>query len=116
MLRCDWGELVSGYANVAHLCSVAVVLALLMVAAALAAVVAGYAQGRIPRFTAGRAKVALARAILATVGLAVGWLAVAAYPDDRLGGLLAFIIGFGVVHIPAALILFIKGQRRAGRS
>jgi hypothetical protein len=46
----------------------------------------------------------------------VGYLGVAAYPDDRLAALLAFIVGFGVVHIPAGVILFIKGQRRAGGS
>ena len=89
---------------------------LLIIAAGLAAIVAVYAQARIPDFTAGRAKAALTRTVLAVVGFAVGYLGVAAYPDDRLAALLAFIVGFGVVHIPAGVILFIKGQRRAGGS
>jgi hypothetical protein len=88
----------------------------LMVAAGVAAFVAAYAQRRISDFTAGSAKAALTRTLLLVVGLAVGYLGVSAYPDDRSAGLLAFVVGFGAVHVPAALILFLKGQRRAGRS
>jgi hypothetical protein len=91
-------------------------IASLVVMAALAALVALYAQAHVPDFTAGTAKAMLTRTLLAGVGLALGFVAASAYPTDRLAGLLSFIIGFGIVHVPAAVILFIKGQRRAGRS
>jgi hypothetical protein len=84
--------------------------------AAVAAFVAVYAQAHIPDFTAGTAKAILTRALLAAVGFALGFLGASAYPTDRLAGVLAFIIGFGIAHFPAAVILFLKGQRRAGRS
>jgi hypothetical protein len=29
---------------------------------------------------------------------------------------LAFLIGFGAVHFPAAFILFVKGRRGSGKS
>ena len=89
---------------------------LLVAFAGMAAFVAIYAQRRIPQFTAGTAMPALTRVLLAVVGLAVGYLAVTAYPNDRAAALLAFVVGFGVVHVPAALILFFKGQRGAGKS
>ncbi len=91
-------------------------IASLIVMAGLAAFVAVYAQAHVPDFTAGTAKAMLTRTLLAGVGLALGFLAASAYPADRLAGLLSFIIGFGTAHFPAAVILFVKGQRRAGRS
>jgi hypothetical protein len=91
-------------------------IASLVVMAALAALVAVYAQAHIPDFTAGTAKAMLTRSLLAGVGFALGFLGASAYPTDRVAGLLAFIIGFGIAHFPAAVILFLKGQRRAGRS
>ena len=82
----------------------------------LALLLAIYAQLRIPRFTAGRQAIILTRAILIVVGIAFGYVAAASYADDRFLTLLAFLIGFGAVHVPAAFILFIKKERREGKS
>jgi hypothetical protein len=38
------------------------------------------------------------------------------YPGEPALGLLAFLAGFGMVHFPAALILFFKHYRGEGRS
>ena len=91
-------------------------LLLLSVSAAVAAFAAVYAQLRIPQFTAGTAKVLLTRVVLALAGLGLGYVSVVQYPGHPIVELLEFILGFGVVHVPAALILFFKGQRHAGRS
>ena len=91
-------------------------LLLLIASAALAVFAAVYAQLRIPEFTAGTAKAMLTRSVLALAGLGVGYVSVTQHPGHPLVELLEFILGFGVVHVPAALILFFKGQRRAGKS
>ena len=91
-------------------------LLLLIASAALAAVAAVYAQLRIPQFTTGTGKVVLTRSVLALAGLGLGYVSVAQHPGHSLVELLEFILGFGVVHVPAALILFFKGQRHAGKS
>jgi len=84
-------------------------LALLLLAAA------AYAQKQIPVFTKGRTNIRIARAILILVGIAFG-LTAAAYVRSDLPKLLAFAIGFGIVHVPAAIVLFIKGKRGEGKS
>ena len=89
---------------------------LLLLAAVLAAVVTAYAQARIPDFTRGGSKATMTRVILGLVGLAVGYLGLLEYPNDPLAGALSFIVGVGVVHTPAAIILFLKAQRRSGKS
>jgi hypothetical protein len=75
-----------------------------------------YAQYRIPRHTAGAGRIALARGILLVTGLVLGSVFAASYADDHAGALLAFLVGFGAVHIPAAIILFVKSQGGAGKS
>ena len=91
-------------------------MASLTIAASVLLVVAAYAQLQIPRFTAGRANVTVSRAVLAATGVALGSVSAAlVYPDAALA-LLVFLIGFGVVHFPAAVILFFKGARHSGRS
>jgi hypothetical protein len=87
--------------------------AMLLLAAAHMAV-AAYAQLRIPRHTVG-SRVRLARALLLGVGTAVGALAASNFTDP-LPAVLAFLIGFGAVHVPAALILLIKRERGEARS
>jgi hypothetical protein len=87
----------------------------MLMLAAVSLLAAGYAQARIPRHTAGRSKVSFTRGFLAAVGIAFGLTAAAVY-DDRTAAVLAFLIGFGLVHLPAALILFFKGARREGRT
>jgi uncharacterized protein YacL len=85
------------------------ILALLLMAAA------GYAQQRIHLFTKSGTRVMMTRVLLALVGVAFGLLGAADFKERSLQ-LLAFVIGFGLVHLPAAVILFIKGRRGAGRS
>ena len=78
---------------------------------------ASYAQYRIPRHTAGAAKIMLTRATLIVVGIALGYVMSRNSLDAR-GPvpLLLFVIGFGLVHLPAAFILFIKRKRGSGKS
>lgn len=85
------------------------VLALVMLAAA------AYAHRELPAFTRGRANIVTARLVLLIVGAIFGWMGTTAY-GGPLEQILRFCIGFGMVHVPAAVILFIKGQRGAGKS
>ena len=87
-------------------------LSLLATAGLLAAAV--YAQYRLPRHTSGARKALAARAVLAAVGAAFGY--VMAYAQSGPGAWLAFFAGFGAVHLPAAVILFVKGARGAVKS
>lgn len=75
-----------------------------------------YAQSRIPRFTAERRNVLLTRAVLAAVGVASGFVAATLYGTSGVNVLLAFLAGFGAVHVPAAFILLIKWGRGAGQT
>ncbi|HEY8608216.1 MAG TPA: hypothetical protein VIM12_13965 [Noviherbaspirillum sp.] len=84
-------------------------------AALLLVVVTIFAQVRIAAFANTRAKVALTRGLLALVGVGFG-LTAGAYVVGRLPQVLAFLIGFGLVHTPAAIILFLKGRRGEGKS
>lgn len=86
----------------------------LAIGAALLVAVAAYAQHRIPRHTAGLTKIWLARGVLALVGTAFGYMVSRGHADT--GRILAFLCGFGAVHVPAAIILFVKGRRGSGRS
>ena len=80
------------------------------------AAIAVYAQYQVPRFTAGSRNVLLTRAVLIVVGLAFGYLSAASFPNDPYATALAFVIGFGIVHFPAACILFVKRARGSGTS
>jgi Na+/proline symporter len=75
-----------------------------------------YAQARLPRYTEGNKKVALTRVVLVLTGIGFGLVPAAGYPDNPLHALLACLIGFGAVHAPAAIILFVKQQRGSGRT
>ncbi|MCW5622313.1 MAG: hypothetical protein KIS79_14495 [Burkholderiales bacterium] len=86
----------------------------IVLAAALLAV-ALYAQYRIPFHTVGKRKVILTRTVLAVVGVLLGIVAATLAPD-RQTAMVAFLQSFGVVHVPAAFILFLKRARREGRS
>lgn len=85
-----------------------VALALLLVAVAV------YAQRAIPHFTAGGRAVLVARAVLLTVGVLFG--VVMARGSAGIESVLTFLIAFGAVHLPAAVVLAIKRARGAGRS
>jgi hypothetical protein len=84
--------------------------------AALLLATAGYAQYRIPFHTAGATRSAVTRGVLLAIGIAFGY--VSAVSSGAQGGLalIMFFIGFGLVHAPAAFILFIKRQRGSGAS
>ena len=76
---------------------------------------AAYAQYTIPAHTQS-GRVLLTRALLAGIGIAYGLVMALGYPGEPALGLLAFLVGFGMVHFPAALILFFKHTRGEGRS
>jgi hypothetical protein len=86
-----------------------VILALLLIAAAV------YVHKQIPVFTKGRTNRIVARTILIAVGIAFG-LTGTGYVTGQLSPVLTFLIGFGLVHMPAAIVLFIKGKRGEGKS
>jgi hypothetical protein len=97
--------------DVAHGTSAAwmVLLAALMLPAAV------YAHLQIPRYTAGTARIA--RGILLAVGIGLGTVSAVIYAEsDRSLAFLAFLIGFGIVHVPTAFILLLKRARGAGKS
>jgi hypothetical protein len=78
-----------------------------------------YAQWSVPSQTDGEGRVLFARLLLAAVGTAIGLFAVqfAQLGDLRDTSAIAlFLIGFGQVHAPAAVILFLKAQRAEGLS
>lgn len=89
---------------------------LLVAAAALAVAVAAYAQYRTPFHTKHRSDAWWARAMLLLVGLAFGYVLATVYTrSDGLGQVLVFLAGFGMVHLPAAFILFSKRRRGVTR-
>jgi hypothetical protein len=78
---------------------------------------AGYAHLELPTYAAGRRNVLITRGALIAVGIAFGWVSAATVQGGGPGRmLLAFLTAFGAAHTPAALILFIKRQRREGKS
>ncbi len=85
------------------------VLALLLLATA------AYAHRQIPRYTAGTARIG--HAVLIVVGLGLGAVSAAILADgDHSFTFLAFVIGFGIVHVPTAVILWLKRARGTGKS
>lgn len=86
-----------------------VVLALLA-GAALATTL--YVHWRLPVHVAGRGQTWAVRALLVVTGVGLGYLGALAYREGgTLAGALAFVVGLGVAHVPAAFILFIKRER-----
>ncbi|HET9663343.1 MAG TPA: hypothetical protein VFP00_03880 [Burkholderiales bacterium] len=82
--------------------------------AALLLTAAGYAQYRIPFHTAGATRIAVTRGMLLAAGIAFGYVNAAISGAQDGLALLMFLIGFGLVHAPAAIILFIKRHRGSG--
>ncbi len=72
---------------------------------------AGYAQWRIPRFEATRSGVILARGVLILVGVAFGFVSAVYYASPVFPAPLVFLSAFGLVHLPAAIILVLKRKR-----
>lgn len=85
---------------------------LLMAVLSLAAAI--YTQYRLPFLTASRNQAWWARAILMMTGVAFGFVAVKQIGSNEssLMQLLIFVAAWGLVHIPAAIILFLKQQQR----
>jgi hypothetical protein len=77
---------------------------------------AAYAQTQIPRYTADGRGVLFTRTVLLVTGIAFGYAAATVYPLDPGSATLNFLIAFGLVHVPAAIILFIKSARHAGKT
>jgi hypothetical protein len=87
----------------------------MVVLAALLLGTAVFAHLQIPRYTAGTARIA--RWVLLAVGLGLGTVSAIIYADAGSGlAFLAFLIGFGIVHVPTAVILLLKRARGAGKS
>jgi hypothetical protein len=89
---------------------------LLGIAAAALLSIAGYAHYRVPFHTAEGSRTMLTRGVLALVGLAFGYVMAAYYAGPPSHLPLVFLAGFGAVHVPAAIILFVKRARGEGKS
>ena len=87
----------------------------MFILATLLLAVAGYAQWRIGFHTVA-SRVALTRGVLALVGIVFAFVTTAASGAKGPMALFAFLAGFGIVHVPAAIILFFKHARHEGRS
>lgn len=86
------------------------------IATLLLLTLAGYAHLRLAAHTASARNVAVTRAVLIAVGVGLGWTAARYFPGDYPAPVLAFLAGVGLAHVPAAVILFVKGRRGEGRS
>jgi hypothetical protein len=84
---------------------------MLGIEAAAALCVAAFAQWRIAYFTRGAARRWTARAILAILGAAVGYTLVRHSDASAAHNAALFVLGFSLVHVPAAFVLMIKGWR-----
>lgn len=76
---------------------------------------AGYVHMNIPRYTRTRRRILITRLLLIVVGIGFGWISMNRY-DTQPMQWLAFLTGFGLVHFPSAVILFIKSRRGVGKS
>jgi hypothetical protein len=74
-----------------------------------------YAQLNIPTYAAGEGVTAITRAMLIVIGCGMGFVSAALFPGDPGQAMLAFVSGFGVVHVPAAFILMLKHAQHSGR-
>lgn len=90
-----------------------VLLLVVLTAASFAAV--AYAHWTLRLHTVGMARVQFMRSVLAVVGVMFGYVTVR-HIGDTLPVLLAFLLGFGAVHVPAAAILFRRRFRDLGKS
>ena len=88
----------------------------LLIMAGFSVAAAIYTHYRLPFLTTTRAQAGWARAILMLTGVAFGWVAVEQIGRHESGfmQLLIFVAAWGLVHVPAAIILFLKQQQRKG--
>jgi hypothetical protein len=87
---------------------------MLFVYAALLLAVAAYAQWALPQFTRSNANAWATRLLLVFLGIGVGYWFVRMNPG--LDAAAVFLMGFALVHVPAALVLLLKSWRHEGRS
>ncbi|MBT9569123.1 MAG: hypothetical protein IV085_12585 [Thiobacillus sp.] len=68
------------------------------------------------RLAASRNQAWVARAVLALVGLGFGWTALVETGQEASPAMqaLIFLAAFGLVHVPAAIILLLKTWQRSG--
>lgn len=85
----------------------------LLVITLVALAAASYAQYRLAFHTATRVHLWVTRLLLLGLGIVFGWVTSQRYPVQGVNEALLFLSAFGVVHVPAAAILFIKRQRQA---
>ncbi len=86
--------------------------AVLSIIAVAALVIAYFAHRHLARHVPGDgARLALLRVFLLGSGALFGHAAAAALGASGLYYTLVFVVGFGLVHVPAATILFIKDAR-----
>jgi putative effector of murein hydrolase LrgA (UPF0299 family) len=78
--------------------------------------IAAYAQWRIADFVLDEAQALLLRMLLLFLGVAVGVMLARTWLQSAAAPAAIFFTGFGLVHLPAAIILFLKGQRGEGRT
>lgn len=89
--------------------------AILLIAAVLFLAVAGYAQYQVGTFTVAE-RVWPTRMVLAVVAGAFAWVVVETAKATGFTALLGFLAGFGIIHLPAAILLFLKQARHEGKS
>ena len=77
--------------------------------------VAGYAHFRISAYTRGIGRRALLHIVLVVIGLGFGYVSVVYFaPGGGPSAVFLLLSGFGLVHVPSAIILFFKQQRGEG--
>lgn len=81
----------------------------------LTLIAAAYTHYRLPFHSAGTKQLWLTRLLLIAVGLAFGWVVSRRYQAGGIAEAAIFLSAFGVVHVPAAFILFIKRRRKEWR-
>jgi hypothetical protein len=80
------------------------------IAAALLAL-AAFAQWTIPQFTRDTRNAWALRALLALLGVVVGFTLMRVNDAAGSAALALFLLGFGLVHVPPALVLLLKRWR-----
>jgi len=88
----------------------------MIVSAAVVLAAAAYAQTHIGQFTKTAKAATLTRLGLAVLALVFGYVAADNFGAAEAPVVLTFLIGFGAVHVPAALILLVKRAAGAGKS
>jgi hypothetical protein len=78
--------------------------------------VAAYAQWQTASFVRGESRALALRLLLVLLGTAVGIVAGRTWSGSSVEPGTMFLIGFGLVHVPAAAILFLKHHRGEGQS